>query len=396
MKNIIPFVALAILVLSCKRETDVKVKHGEQLSFTTESSILRDGDLVGVSMDSPLSYINVKMTYGSGYLAPGNKLYWPVNMPDSAVTFLAYHPYSASYNEGGVVVFSAEPDQRSDEAFRASRLLVAQTKASVSEPSVKFDFEHKMSKLIFYVRNDSGSKLEDVYLTAYPSLQFNMDKVDFRVCGEKVDIHAHNTATSSDGVDAYEAIIAPQKTTLTLTLKTASAEYTAMVDTKVEFKSGKQYSNYRLATLDPNKASRPISFTLVEADWKELPDYSYLEPISGGTLEEFTDLGVYRMQNGSAVPIRTYAAGSDQYSLISGTTSAGWRLMNPALGEMFEFTTPMTYNQEGNSYTINIRSFGLSGFEADYSSTASTIKTENGLVWAVDENKDYGYIIATE
>ncbi|MBR3501094.1 MAG: fimbrillin family protein [Bacteroidales bacterium] len=396
MKNIIPFVALAILVLSCKRETDVRVKHGEQLSFTTESSILRDGDLVGVSMDSPLSYINVKMTYGSGNLTPGNKLYWPVNMPDSAVTFLAYHPYSASYNEGGVVVFSAEPDQRSDEAFRASRLLVAQTKASVNEPSVKFDFEHKMSKLIFYVRNDSGSKLEDVYLTAYPSLQFNMDKVDFRVCGEKVDIHAHNTATSSDGVDAYEAIIAPQKTTLTLTLKTASAEYTAMVDTKVEFKSGKQYSNYRLATLDPNKASRPISFTLVEADWKELPDYSYLEPISGGTLEEFTDLGVYRMQNGSAVPIRTYAAGSDQYSLISGTTSAGWRLMNPALGEMFEFTTPMTYNQEGNSYTINIRSFGLSGFEADYSSTASTIKTENGLVWTVDENKDYGYIIATE
>lgn len=396
MKNIIPFVALAILVLSCKRETDVKVKHGEQLSFTTESSILRDEDLVGVSMDSPLSYINVKMTYGSGNLTPGNKLYWPANMPDSAVTFLAYHPYSASYNEGGVVVFSAEPDQRSDEAFRASRLLVAQTKASVNEPSVKFDFEHKMSKLIFYVRNDSGSKLEDVYLTAYPSLQFNMDKVDFRVCGEKVDIHAHNTATSSDGVDAYEAIIAPQKTTLTLTLKTASAEYTAMVDTKVEFKSGKQYSNYRLATLDPNKASRPISFTLVEADWKELPDYSYLEPISGGTLEEFTDLGVYRMQNGSAVPIRTYAAGSDQYSLISGTTSAGWRLMNPVLGEMFEFTTPMTYNQEGNSYTINIRSFGLSGFEADYSSTASTIKTENGLVWAVDENKDYGYIIATE
>ena len=396
MKNIIPFVALAILVLSCKRETDVKVKHGEQLSFTTESSILRDEDLVGVSMDSPLSYINVKMTYGSGNLTPGNKLHWPANMPDSAVTFLAYHPYSASYNEGGVVVFSAEPDQRSDEAFRASRLLVAQTKASVNEPSVKFDFEHKMSKLIFYVRNDSGSKLEDVYLTAYPSLQFNMDKVDFRVCGEKVDIHAHNTATSSDGVDAYEAIIAPQKTTLTLTLKTASAEYTAMVDTKVEFKSGKQYSNYRLATLDPNKASRPISFTLVEADWKELPDYSYLEPISGGTLEEFTDLGVYRMQNGSAVPIRTYAAGSDQYSLISGTTSAGWRLMNPVLGEMFEFTTPMTYNQEGNSYTINIRSFGLSGFEADYSSTASTIKTENGLVWAVDENKDYGYIIATE
>ncbi|MBR0109512.1 MAG: fimbrillin family protein [Bacteroidales bacterium] len=396
MKNIIPFVALAILVLSCKRETDVRVKHGEHLSFTTESSILRDEDLVGVSMDSPLSYINVKMTYGSGNLTPGNKLYWPANMPDSAVTFLAYHPYSASYNEGGVVVFSAEPDQRSDEAFRASRLLVAQTKASVNEPSVKFDFEHKMSKLIFYVRNDSGSKLEDVYLTAYPSLQFNMDKVDFRVCGEKVDIHAHNTATSSDGVDAYEAIIAPQKTTLTLTLKTASAEYTAMVDTKVEFKSGKQYSNYRLATLDPNKASRPISFTLVEADWKELPDYSYLEPISGGTLEEFTDLGVYRMQNGSAVPIRTYAAGSDQYSLISGTTSAGWRLMNPALGEMFEFTTPMTYNQEGNSYTINIRSFGLSGFEADYSSTASTIKTENGLVWAVDENKDYGYIIATE
>ncbi|MBP5571491.1 MAG: fimbrillin family protein [Bacteroidales bacterium] len=396
MKNIIPFIALALLVLGCKHEPETKVKHGEQLSFTTENTVLRDGDLVGVSMDSPLSYINVKTTYASGTLTPDNKLHWPVNMPDSAVNFLAYFPYSAKYNDGGVVVFSAEPDQRPDAAFRSSGFLVAKTKASVTDPSVVFDFEQKMSKLVFYVRNDSGSKLEDVYFSAYPSLQFNMDKVDLRVCGEKVDIHAHNTTTSSDGVDAYEAIIAPQKTAITLTLKTSSAEYTAIFDTKTEFKSGKQYSNYRLAVLEPNKSGRPINFTLVEADWQELPDYSYEEPITGGTLTEFVDPGVYSIQNGAAVPIRTYAPGSDQYSLIEGTRNAGWRLMNPALGEMFEFTTPMVYSQEGNTFDINVRSFGLSGFEADYSSRATTLKVENGLAWALDENKDYGYIIATE
>lgn len=397
MKKFIPLIAVVLLAAACKDEPANEVKHGDQLVFKTEDTIFRDGDLIGVSMDSPLSFVNVKMSYSAGALAPAGKLYWPVDMPDSAVTFLAYYPYSAEYNDGGNVVFTASPDQTTDDAFRASALRVSLTKASVTQPAVQFAFSPEMAKVVFYVKNDSGSPLKDVFFTAYPSVQFNMDKATFRVCGEKVDIHAHLSATSAEGVQAYEAIIAPQNATLSLTLKTDAGEYSAIMDTKTSFQGGKQYSNARLAVLEAGKANRPVNFKIEEAAWKEAPDFVYQEPLAGGAeLGELTDMGIYRIVNGVAVPLRTYEVGYDQYSLLQGNQKAGWRLQNPAAGEMFELSSPMTYSVEGNSVEINIRSFGIEGFESSFSSTASVVKFADGQAWLLDENKEYGYIIASE
>ena len=397
MKKFIIIIAAAALAFACNHEPDNKIKHGDQLAFTTEDSFLQSGDLVGVCMDAPLSYTNVKMTYAAGALAPGNKLYWPVDMPDSAVTFMAYYPYSADYNEGGNVAFAAAPDQRTDAAFRASALMVSVTKAAVTDPSVDFTFTPRMAKLVFYLRNDSNSPVKDIYFTAYPTVQFNMNKVTIRVAGEKVDIHSHLSATSADGVQAYETIFAPQNTILTLTIKTEAAEYTAMMDTKTQFEEGKQYSNARLVVLDPAKASKTIRFTLNETDWAWAPDFVYLEPITGGAeLSQLTDPGLYKLAGGIATPLRVFSFGDDQYSMLKGKSDAGWRLMNPAAGEMFELGVPMVYSQEGQSFAIKVRSFGIEGFEADYTSTASTIKAENGLVWMMDDEKEYGYIIMSE
>ena len=397
MKKFIPLIAIAMLVAACQDEPENnKVKHGEQLIFKTEQTSFQGGDLIGVCMDSPLSYINVKMVYSSGDLTPTNPLYWPVDMPDSAVSFMAYYPYSESYNDGGTVVFSASPDQTLDEAFRASGLLVSRTKSSVTAPEVKFSFEPKMSKLVFYLRNDSGSAIKDIVFNAYPSVQFNMDRNTFRVCGEKADIHAHLTATSEEGVNAYEAIFAPQNTTLTLTVKTADAEYTALLDTKTTFESGKQYSNSRLVVLEKGK-NRPFTFTVTEAEWKDTPDFVYQEPIAGvAELEDMSEPGIYKLESGAAVPLRTYVIGSDQYSVFSASSKYGWRLMNPGYGDMFEFTSTASYSKEGASVDINVRSFGLEGFEADFSSKANVVKVSDGIAWLLDQNKDYGYIIATE
>lgn len=395
MKKYLLLIAVILLAGACDHEPDSKVKHGEQLVFKTEDTILRNGDMVGVSMDSPLSYVNVKMTYSGGNLTPTNKVYWPVDMPDSAVSFLAYYPYTAEYNDGGAVVFAAAPDQTTDDAFRASALMVAVAQAAHTDPAVNFTFSQKMSKLVLYIRNDSGKPVTDVSFTAFPSVLFNMDKRSFRVTGEKVDIHAHLTATSADGVQAYEAIIAPQTIAgLTLTVKT-DTEYTAMAVTSITFASGKQYSNARLLVLEAGQ-TRPVNFTVNEAAWVQTPDFVYLDPLSGAELTNITDPGLYSISNGVAVPLRSFVPGSDQYSLFTGKSLSGWRMMNPAAGELFEISSPMTYSIEGNSSTINVRSFGLSGFEADFSSSASTIKAENGLVWLLDENKGYGYIIMSE
>ena len=397
MNKCIPILAVVLLAaLSCQREPNSKDKHGEQLVFKTEDTILRDGDLVGVSMDAPLSYVNVKMTYSSGSLTPANKLHWPAAMPDSAVNFFAYYPYSAEYNDGGTVVFSAAPDQTSDEAFRTSALMTAGTMASVNSPSIEFIFDQQMSKVVFYVRNDSGSEIKDVFFSAYPSIQFNMETASPRVCGEKVDIHAHLSATSAEGVAAYEAIIAPQKTALTLTVKTAASEYTAILSTTTAFESGMQYPNERLVVLEAGKASKPIKFGVKEGAWATTPDFMYEEPITGADLTELTDPGLYSVNAGIATPLYTYAEGSDQYSLISGGTSRGWRLMNPALGDMFSVSASSSSFKEGNSYTVSVKSFGLEGFEQDYSSKAKAVKVANGLVWLQDSNKNYGYIMMSE
>ncbi|MBO4465326.1 MAG: fimbrillin family protein [Bacteroidales bacterium] len=396
MKKCLLLIAVFLLAAACDHEPDSKVKHGEQLVFKTEDTILRNGDLVGVSMDSPLSYVNVKMTYSSGDLTPANKLYWPAEMRDSAVTFLAYYPYSAEYNEGGAVVFAAAPDQTTDDAFRASALMVSVAQAAHTDPAVNFTFTQKMSKLVFYLRNDSGKPVTDVSFTAYPSLTFNMDKRSFKLTGEKVDIHAHLSATSADGVQAFEAIIAPQAIVgLTLTIKTESAEYTAIAASSINFGSGKQYSNARLLVLEAGH-TKPVNFTVNAADWAQSPDFVYLDPLSGAELTTISDPGLYSIVNDVAVPLRSFVPGSDQYSLFTGKSLSGWRMMNPAAGELFEISSPMTYTTEGNSSTVNVKSFGLSGFEADYSSTASTIKAENGLVWLLDDNKSYGYIVMSE
>lgn len=397
MKKFIFMIAAVALAVACNDEPENKIKHGDQLAFTTEDAFLQNGDLVGVSMDSPLSYTNVKMTYSSGALTPGNKLYWPVDMPDSAVTFMAYFPYTAEYNDGGTVVFAAAPDQSDDAAFRASALMVSVANAAVTDPSVDFTFSPRMSKLVMYILNESGSPIKDIYFTAYPAVQFNMDKVSFRVTGEKVDIHSHLSATSADGVLAYETIFAPQNTTITLTIKTEAAEYTALMDTKTHFEGGKQYSNARLMVLDAAKAGKTIRFALNASDWALTPDFVYLEPITGGVqLSEQTEPGLYKIASGLATPLCVYSTGDDQYSMLKGKSNAGWRLMNLAAGQMFELAVPMVYSLGGDSFSIGVRSFGIDGFEADYTSTASTLKAENGLVWMMDEEKEYGYIIMSE
>lgn len=396
MKRIILLIAVILLAASCNDEPKIKVKHGDKLVFTTEDTFLRDGDLVGVSMDSPLSYTNVKMTCSSGALTPTNDLYWPVDMPDSAVNFMAYYPYSAEYNNGGYVLFTASPDQSADEAFRASSLMVALAKASHTQPAVEFNFEQKMSKLVFYLRNDSGSPVKDVYLTAYPTVQFNMDKVNLRVTGEKVDIHAHLSATSADGVQAYEIIMAPQNSTLSLTIRTDAAEYTALMSTKTAFASGKQYSNVRLTVLEEGR-NRPFNFAIKEADWAQTPDFDYLEPITGGAaFQDITDPGLYRLNNGIATQLRAYVPNFDQYSVVAASQKYGWRIMDLANAEMFQILSNGSFSQEGNSLSIQVSSFGLEWDEANYSSTAEVVKVENGLVWLEDQNKEYGYIIMSE
>ena len=397
MKRSVTTIAVILVLTGCLSEPGAGNKHGDRLKFTAESSAyLEQGDLVGVTMDSPLSYRNVRMSFGGGTLTPVNQLYWPVDMPDSAVRFLAYYPYSQTFNDGGTVVFTANPDQRTDADFKASGLLVSQTLASVSDPSVSFSFEPAMSKLVLYLRSESAGQIEDVVFSAYPSVQFNMNTNAVRVYGQKADLHAHLTASDQDGVFAYEAIIAPQNTTLSITVTTSTGDYSAVLNTLSQFASGRQYSNARLIVLEAGH-SAPYSFAVKESGWTPLPDFAYQAPISGGAeLSEFSDPGVYKIEKDLAKPIRSFVGGLDQTSIVSRAGSfTGWRLQNPSTGELFAISTSGAL-KEGNSFEISVRGLGLKDFESEFTSKGTVVKAEGDMVWIVDENEKYGYIITVK
>ena len=397
MKRNAIIIATILALTGCLSEPGAKVKHGDQLKFTAESSAgLMHGDLIGVTMDSPLSYRNVRMSFGGESLTPVNPLHWPVDMPDSAVRFLAYYPYSQAFNDGGTVVFTASPDQRADADFKSSGLLVSETLASVSDPSVNFSFGPVMSKLILYLRSESAGEISDVSFSAYPSVQFNMNSNTVRVYGQKSDLHAHLTASNQDGVFAYETIFAPQNTTLSITVSTSTGDYSIVLNTLSHFNSGKQYSNSRLIVLEAGH-SATYSFAVRESDWTLLPDFSYQAPISGGAeLSEFSDPGLYKLEKGLAKPVRTFVGGLDQTSVVNrGGSFIGWRLQNPSTGEMFALSATGDL-KEGNSFEIGVKSFGLDGFESDYNSSGTVVKESNDMVWIVDENEKYGYIITVK
>lgn len=398
MKRITPLIAVILALAGCQHEPDSRNTHGEKLNLTVkESGYIVSGDLIGVSMDSPLSYRNVKTTLADGKLTPLNPLYWPKDMPDSAVSFRAYYPYNETFNEGGKVVFTANPDQRADEDFKTSGLLAGETKASVSDPSIEFDLKPLMTKLVLYIRNDSGSEITDLTFTAYPSVYFNMDNNTVRLYGQKVDFHAHLSATSDDGVSAYEVIFAPQNTSISVTVNTAGGDYSAVLNAVNHFMSGKQYSNSRLLVLEAGHSS-PYSFSVEEHDWTAEPEFIYKDPLGGGAeLSEFTDPGVYKIAKDVAIPLRAFVGGADQTAVISRNSAfSQWRLLNPSTGEFFALSTSSAQINENDTFDISVLSYGINNIESNFTSKATVVKTDGDIVWLIDENEKYGYIITVK
>ena len=398
MKRITSLIAAVLVLASCQQEPNGRTTRGEKLNLTAEESDhIASGDLIGVNMDYPLSYRNVRTSYSGGKLTPVNPLYWPKAMPDSAVAFRAYFPYDERFNEGGKVVFSVYPDQRNDKDFRASGLFVSETRASVSDPAVVFRFEPKMTKLVLYVRNDTGSEITDVFFSAYPSVTFNMDRNTVKVSGDKAELHAHLSATSKDGVSAYEVIFAPQNTLLSITLSTAGGDYSAVLGSVGQFAEGRQYSNSRLLVLESGH-STPYPFTVSEQDWATSPDFKYKEPLAGGAeLAEFTDPGIYKIAKGVATPIKAFVGGLDQTAIVSRNSALSeWRLQNPSTGELLRISTSAAAFTEETSADLSVRSYGIAGLESEFTSKATVVKADGEMVWLVDENEKYGYIITVK
>ena len=384
---------LALLAAGCNTEISIGEKKGPELVFKT-SSDFQDGEQVGIFIEKPMLFRNVKATYNAGKLITDSKFNWPKDMPkDSAITMRAASPYTTDFNPAGAVPFSVQPDQSGDEDFRASDLRLAKLTATPADKEIEFDFEHSLSKICIYLQSES--KIEEVTLSGLkPSVYLNFESELFRPAGDALEIKGHLSSINEDGVCAYEFIVIPQSASLQLSAKAGSHSCTVVSTASVDLEGGKQYTHERLIDLDADRRS-PYPFSLLPGDWEE-PSFSYEEPLPEGLeLLSATQPGIYSYDNGMVKEILLSDDPGCQGALLYSNKLNAYRVMNPSQGQYFSISIPSGALKQGSTYTATLNSLSIKGIPESLSSTVKVEKKEGKTAWIVDESNGLAYVIST-
>lgn len=116
-----------------------------------------------------------------------------------------------------------------------------------------------------------------------------------------------------------------------------------------------------------------------------------------GKLEEFSTPGIYKTESTDLVsPLRVYSQGSDQQSIVSKSSSTGYRVMNLQEGQMLSICVGAKTFSENKSYSVTVMSFGIPGLESEYTSNVSLVKKDGKILYFSDDNKPYVYLIKTK
>lgn len=207
---------------------------GEQISRAHDAS-WESGDAIGVSGSgyNNKKYItatgNGNFTHLGFMLDDGNGIYF---QNTSNVTFIAYYPFSGSENSARGTVSASTSDQSSSKSFD---FLWAQASANYQSPTVKFNFSHKMTRLILQLKTDAnaGFSASDVSSGTYTlsgikhSGTFNTTNGTAAASGSvSNDWTINATATTASNVRTYSLIFFPQPgAKLTLNATIAGQDY---------------------------------------------------------------------------------------------------------------------------------------------------------------------------
>ena len=383
---------LALIAAGCNTEISLGEKKGPELVFTTDSEF-KDGEQVGIFIEKPMLFRNIKATYNAGKLQTDSKFYWPKDMPaDSAITLRSASPYSTDFNPAGVVPFSVQPDQSGDGDFRASDLRLAKLTATPADKEIKFDFEHSLSKICIYLQSES--KIEEVTLSGLkPSVFLNFESELFRPAGDALEIKGHLSASNEDGVCAYEFIVIPQTATLSLKIKTADAECSAVTVSAIELGKGLQYTNERLISINSSRRS-PYQLNLLEGEWVE-PEFIFEEPLPDGIeLTDATLPGLYTYEQGMVTEYLVCSSSKFQTAVSSASKTTGFKVMNPSEGQALILSISSGSISEGNKYSATIQICTPEGV-SEISSTVTVEKKIGKTAWLSDENTGLAFVINT-
>lgn len=208
---------------------------GEPISRAHDAS-WESGDAIGISGGgyNNKKYItatgNGNFTHLGFMVDDGNGIYF---QNTSNVTFTAYYPFSGSENTSRGNISTSTSDQSANKTFD---FLWAQASANYQSPTVKFNFMHKMTRLILQLKTDAnaGFSASDVSSGTYKlsgikhSGTFNTSTGTATATGTATNDWTINaTATTASNVRTYSLIFFPQSgSKLTLTATIGDQDYT--------------------------------------------------------------------------------------------------------------------------------------------------------------------------
>lgn len=153
---------------------------------------------------------NMRFTYG-GTWTPDEQIYWKDE--STRADFYLYYPYTPTLTSVNAMPFSTMADQTTQNAYKASDLLVGYTKSvAPTENAVKISASHVMSQIMITLAPGNGFTDESLAKSAV-SVKINGIKTQSTVDLATKAVTATGTATSVTPlkeVDSYKALIVPQ------------------------------------------------------------------------------------------------------------------------------------------------------------------------------------------
>lgn len=265
MKKKTCFVMLAALMMAgCSNEVEEQVMDSRRVPLQINGDINMlmtraaddhwdENDAIGVYMVSAensivgdvSNYRYVVIDENNGNFSPDgetNTAYFPES--GDAVNVVAYYP------QGDVVDNKLSLDLANQEVQSRIDLMSAKAEsASKSNPNIKLEFKHRLTKLFFKIEGNVDTEgIKATIGNQYTKIQYDILNDNLLIAeGSKQENIVMKYWNPDEGNNRFvEAIVLPnmdgnsvQERTLTFTLN--GKDYTATIDAQTEFKAGKKY-----------------------------------------------------------------------------------------------------------------------------------------------------------
>lgn len=266
-KFLLSMVALAALA-ACEKNNDAPDYSNQKVSIdpiiTKATDVnFENGDKVGLSIiKGTENYVtNAEMTFANNVFT-GDVVWYSDS--EAASKFVAYYPYSST---GVPTTFTVAADQNFANGFTASDLMGAvQENIKPSENAVTMVFKHLLSKVVFKIKNESGSDISSVVLKGLvPTANVDLTNLSVSVGSAAA---SNITAMEVTANSAYQAIIVPQTAAIELVVTTKSGLELVQKLASTEIVAGGRYNINALVT----KSGLEIKLSGEIEDWDDKGD----------------------------------------------------------------------------------------------------------------------------